>query len=457
MAHNLEPDNLKWLPIAPVGRAVIETTDKLGVGVLAFSAADIVVKSVRARNPSEGLRAYASRMRSTIQLSRSGLSTHSGDMRKKLLAGAGLPAAVMACFMNADMIQHGLSSNPNEALDAMELSIGDAASREGFVVDGKTVTFELEKGTEDFMNDSRIPRATGDELIQKLAVEGTPAAPFTRELVHIEKNASEPGFVVGFRDAPGRPSPLSPRIVTETAQCETVDQQCVLQPHEIILDENEGYEIGATVNIRGEDYEVVAFTQTPHSLIHREVGYVEMDENPSEYYGVVALTDNPEDIAHTADAIPSDKHLEMLTIDELKENNKKFWDGSSMPLVLLMDASILGLGAGMFTMMRRNEQTRDAQLIGMARAVMLSNRDVGLMQQTRLLMQTVGGASVAWVAGKAIEVDVLNKVVAGFHTDLSPTMVAGAAGLVWASQTLPARWTNRQQGKIPPAQLMKQA
>lgn len=390
-----------------------------------------------------------------------GIQKDKSELRKswdKIRRGVALPALGILALSSAFMINQGINEGPQQSISAMA---DGAAKAAGTTTDN--IFWAFQPGTNHFMDRSDISPETIAE-IQRYATSSVPsdmqALAFKADLTTVptQHSSSQAGLVMRTENIDGEhPSPLTPKV-KEGALCKVVDERCVLDAGELIVDAKEGLSIGQSVEIQGSPYKVVAFSQESQSLLDRLVVYTGMSEadRQKDYFGLAIEANSKADIEKMIKDLHLEQQLSAETTDELLEYTKDFWEHNGTPLVALLVLDTMLLGTASLAAYKQSKYEENRNHYGLLRSLGMGKRELRRQMRIDSTLTTAKAIVPAYAGAAAIEI-FLNSSLPGFHTELNPLMVGGAAGLLLASQVAAGMWEVRKFCKEAPKDQMSQA
>ncbi len=352
--------------------------------------------------------------RTRLALARRGLSDdqHSGRSGFRLLL---LPLVGLTALTVSFAIEQEVREGPTRSIDAFS---GD-----------EETSWILQTGTRHLMNDSRLPQTEVSGLLEDLDAAGIAAVPFNATLAAIKTDRRA---LTGFVFAASPEAGLSP-IPQPNHQCASADGDPCVLPDEasVIVDADNGIAVGDRLEIRGQDFTVVAHTAEPRSLINRLVvfvspeGFARIEPLPT-YYGVLADTTDTAAAAAVARSGLSD-HAEVLTTGAVRSANEDFWAGNGTPLLLLLIGMISAFAGVASYLGQRAEQEHNRTALGTLWALGLTRNQMVEVQLLRSLLAVAAATPLAWVVTVGL-LQLLNRSIVGFSADPGVNhLIAGAA------------------------------
>lgn len=419
-----ETPDFKEVNITEIGRNAIDAGEAIAPFIIGLAAADVASMSLSLTG------------RKNLRLAWEGISPNSGNYYKTLVAGSLLPIIGITALSNALLIEDGLRSGPSQNIETMARGIRTSAGPLG---EGAKVVWGLQPGTKHFMNESSISTDAIEKIEAAVAANQSGDVkviePFDIKLTTIptEHNDRQAGLIIYSDGVAGMPSAISPEVKLG-ATCDVIDAKCLLKPGELVVDDNEGLSIGDTVKIQGHDFNVVGFSKESQSLINRLVAYTALPEKkPENYFGFAAMANSQQDVEQMIHDLRLTDKINVESTAELIEFNKEFWSQNGTPLIMLMVGDILIFAGATFISTRRYEQERNKSLIAGMEAIGMSKRQFAQQQRARATILTAKGVLPAAVAAAASE-QFINSVLTGFHSELTPSMLAVSTATILAVQ-----------------------
>jgi hypothetical protein len=386
-----------------------------------------------------------------------GLETQNPNPYRKAVRGAVLPAVAITALSTAFMINDGLRTGPDHNIEAMVASIESAA---GSKAAGKEVVLGLSPGTYHFMDESRVPA----DVIKKITVaeaqdldpEVSDIVPFKADLTSISTpyNRRQASLVLSSANINRHPSPITPEV-KPGAICELEGDHCVLKPNELIVDDNEGLAVGDTTMIHGQEFKVVALSKEAQSIINRLIVYSGMETGNENYFGFAALANSESDVEDLIYKLGLQDQLSAESAEEFIKYNREFWQQNVTPLIILMVGDILLFAGATFLAARRYEQERNKSLMASMRAMGMSKRQLAEQQAARCTLLTAKGVLPAYLAA-TLSQEGINSILAGFHAELKPEMLALSSASILAVQLAATAGSLASFNKKPLIEQLKQ-
>ncbi|HEX2903987.1 MAG TPA: hypothetical protein VHO01_11080 [Jatrophihabitans sp.] len=361
--------------------------------------------------------------RARILLAITGLSgTSRARPWQRALVTAIVPALAVSVLTVALALEQEVREGPNRVIDQLAAPAEKAGG----------VAWIFQQGTSHFMDDSRLPDAS--QLADQPPAGVTP---IWSELAIVQTGSqADSGLLFAPKDITGQP-PFSP-IVRSGSQCTMRSGRCALTATQAVTDA--GFApIGATIRVRGRSLTVVAHTSEPVSLLNRTVVFVspavfiEPDGTMSQPYGFIVAGQHALDRAHSlARELPNS---EVLSEEQLRSENSRFWAGNGTPLLLLVIALSSLFAATSMYAARRASQEQARVAIGTLRAIGLTPGRASMVDLTRAIVIATAAALIAWPVAIAL-VTAANAAILGFHASVSFPLVVAALGVVVASDAV---------------------
>lgn len=356
--------------------------------------------------------------RTRLLLAHFGLSEAQPSGLRRIVAGTLVPALGVAALCVSLSLEQEVREGPNRMIDSLA---------QGHLSDTAWV---LQRGTNHFMNDSRLPSSLAT------AAQSDPAAyPLWEQLATVASaERSETGLVLGIADKAG-PSPLSPTVNPATATCRLVQNRCELSSGQAVAD-RAVFRVGARVLVRDRQITVVANTSQPYSLINRAViflnasDFTRTDGSQEDPYAVVLSgPDAGQRATRLVNSVGLNSSVQVVAGDTLKAENATFWAGNGTPLLLLVIClSGAFCGVALYAA-RRATHRREHVPLGTLQALGLCVVDVCRIDLLRttlaILVATILGAPVAYLL-----LGVVNAGMLGFHAEVTPMFLLSASGLL---------------------------
>lgn len=266
----------------------------------------------------------------------------------RFIASTGLVATVLV--VAAAGINREVAEGPTRAIDTTITALSPSNDNPMMVVQDES---------QQFMNNSYVSRAKADALIAQASAEGIMATPFLRELGDIrrEDGSNITNLTLGV------PTPLFTAMAGQAGAGEfsvTVDD-CENVP--ILIDGDTRVDVGSSVHVHNQSAEVIGHVSGGSSM--NRMAVVEQLEdvanciqhNPDgDYYGVVV--DAPAEKAQELfEAAGFSNEANLVSADQFRNFNKKFWQANGTPILLQM---MLYIGGFSF-IANRNERRADLQ------------------------------------------------------------------------------------------------
>ena len=417
VTENGVPD-LKNVDITEVGRTLIDATEEAAPYLL--GAAGLQIASM----------AFTRGGKQKLNMAYLGLGRYPEKRHQRLMAGALLPTIGVTCLSTALMIEDGIHTGANKNISSMVTSLEEEYP-------GKEIAWTLQSGSNHFMNDSDIsPEVVQNISATEQVTNGTfLTAPFYRDLVTIPTPYSEnqAGMIISVSGA----SPILPEVKDGTI-CEqpTEPNQCDLKANEIILDADEGFEIGDSVEIRGHDFTVVGFPEEDQSLVNRLIAFTGVSEETigdKDPYGFASLVENKEDALKMIEDLGLQDQVDILSTEQFLENNENFWSHNGTPLLILLIGDIAIFAGVTFSSMKKFEQERDRPVLATLRAIGTSSGQIAQQQYARTTIQTAKGVIPGFAAAE-VSTLAINQLLPGFSGDVTPKMVMASTALALGVQ-----------------------
>lgn len=371
---------------------------------------------------------------------------------KQVAAGTLVPLLAATALIVSLSIEREVRTGPNRTIDTLASSVSD---------DGE-LYWVLQQGTEHLMNDSRISQNLITALVA--ASEAAPGVmgvqPFWAQLVLLEHDGRTlTGFLFAANGEGGSPSPLSPSVRSGHS-CSLEAGRCNLADNQVIVDPGEGLAIGESLTVRGQHLEVVAHTDRPRSLLNRLVlfttlkdyGRVAGTEVP-DAYGLLVLARDRASVLDLVDTAGAADVVEVLSTEELRDENSRFWTGNGTLIVLLLVLIIISFSAAALFSARRAEQQRAIVTQGILRSLALSPGEAAHVDLLRSWIIAVKAIPLA-VPAVFVLIRATNVAVVGFRAELTVLMVFAAASLILIASGLSAILAARSFHRLAPVDLL---
>ncbi len=356
--------------------------------------------------------------RTRLMLAHRGLRQRAGGARRAWLAGTLLPLLATASLTAALSIEAEIRNGPNRMLSLMETTVPDEEAHSFWL---------LENGTDHFMNTSEVPISAAD-------LEGagiTAAMPVWMELTTVVRanGSHQTGLVLAVGSSTSPP-------VRRGSTCEGAPGRCRLQRDQAIVDIGDGYQIDDVITIRGTRRQVVAYFQTPVSLLNRSVVMVAPDQATVPYGYVVIGTDRAT-LGTALEGVPGGDHVQILTSRQIHRENIKFWSGNGTPILTMLVMLIAIFGAAAIFATRRAEREATKEVSGTLRALGLTAHQATQIDLARSQISVLIPALPAAGLG-ALLVAFLNTSVLGFEPLVGLSTVLSSVGLMAIAASLAA-------------------
>lgn len=357
--------------------------------------------------------AVNARGRTRLRLARRGYRGIRGRWRQRT-AGTLLPFICIAALVASFAIENEIRNGPNRMLDVLVCAAPGSEAGKFWI---------LESGTDHFMNTSTLPAGVQRDLA------GIGAVPFWAELATISRPASGEavtGLILGGADEVGRIQ--SPRVESGS-RCELLDGRCQLKIGEVVVDRSDGYQLGEVLTVRDEQLVVVGFFEQPTSLLNRSVVFANSAAFTNDApFGLVAVgADLPDLRTHLEGS-----GVQIVTTDELRSANSRFWAGNGTPILMMLILLIAGLGASSIYATRRAEHEATRHVTATVRSIGLRSGEAFEIDLARGLFAVFVPALPAVLVG-AVLVGFLNSAVLGFHAAVDLRTGLAAIGTVVAA------------------------
>ncbi len=396
---------------------------------------------------------------SKLRLANRGLDYNNKNRLQSAFAGTLIPAIGAIALTTSFSIEEEIRTGPNRVISAIEADISDQD-------DNRDLYWVLQDDTDYFMNTSSI--SFDDKKEQKnffAQAENNnelDILPFHLDLTEIDmpqnhRHNHQPALVIG---APSEdkttPSPIYPE--TETSDCMKAENSCVLESDELIIDTNEGINIGDTITVRGEEYNVAGLAKDSRSLLNRLAVFTSQEgverfrkSDDNSYYGLAVEAESLEDIEELLQEFGMDDSQEILSTEELLDNNSEFWEGNGTTLMMLLIMNISAFGGISMYERKRAEQEYNRSDIATLRSLGMSVKDIAQIDFARATI-TTAKASIPVMPVSYVVSEMSNVGIAGFNSEIDSAMVAGAAGTILTAKTAGVALLTKRLRKISPAE-----
>lgn len=348
----------------------------------------------------------------------------SGRLRRAL---AGTALAATAIVTVTAGIEHEVSHGPTRAINQTVRLLSPSDSEPALFVQNQGAMF---------MNNSYVPRQPANSFIESAAEQGISARPFNRELVDLRSgrgNNSRTALVVGM--------PTQDFNAMIGRQTES-GSDCSVMP--VIADEASNTDIGDRITLNDQPAVVAGKTSNASSMNRIGIVAAEADvaaciqENPeAPYYGLVVSGD-----ADKATELLASHELGqngvLLSSDQLKDNNKKFWQANGTPILLQMMGYVLGFGYIANRNERRASLEHNRKELGMLQAMGVRVKQLAVVENLRAVRETTI-ATAAAVPVAAVFSAAVNAAEHGLKVGITGTEIAIGFTMTLAAKLFGAR------------------
>lgn len=442
--------DLKATPLAAIGDAIQTAAEYAGPGILVASAAGVAAFLATASGRSLwplAVRGLAQdEGRSSIgngPLSRVSYGWHNSRLRDAV-KGTGVTVAAAVALSTAFMIQGEVAEGPNRSVETIIDGAQEAAPA------GSTISFNWQTGTRHFMESSTIEATDVAKTVAALRDSRVPGVmsviPFKADLAEVptRDNPRQAGLVVSVKPEDGKPSSITPEV-RPGATCKVIEDKCLLEANQAVVDPKEGLRLGDVTNIRGQQVEIVGFTKTPQSLMNRLVVFKGMSEEDTKhgYSGFVTVANSHEDAQNMLRQLDLSKEIYAQTPDELLGANREFWSQNGTPPVMLLVSTGLILAGSAFAALANLQRRRTWPQVATLRAIGATRLQVAGIQHSNIALTAAKAMIPAAVVAETAQVGI-NSIMTGFNGNVDFGELGGAAGLIYVVQLfLGMRWPRK--------------
>lgn len=358
----------------------------------------------------------------------------------RMIAGTAIPATVLIAA--AAGIEHEVSDGPTRAIDKAISTLSP---------DGQNTHFIVQNPETQFMNNSYVSKNGVGSFVQTAADHGVTALPFRRELPNITDSTGRSRTALML----GVPTPIFERISGQS----NASTDCAEVP--VVVDDAANVSVGDKLLINNQNSRVVATVSGASSMNRISVIQDEktvakcIQKNPDAPYYGVAVSGKPDAIQAAFDASTVKNESSLVTAEQLKDFNRKFWQNNGTPILLQMMGYIAAFGY----IANRNEKRASLQNsvreLGTLNAGGVSVKDIHRIETMKAVKETGVAAAVAVVAAPAFAA-VINAAEWGLQTGISAREIAVGFTLTLFAKMFGARRAVRKFGKqLTPAEAMK--
>lgn len=357
--------------------------------------------------------------RTELRLALRGLVGGRRPRPRQLALGLAIPLLAVSSLSITFALEQELRNGPNRMVGTVA---GPGA---------QDASWLLQKGTNHFMNDSRLPGrlAVGARLTPGSVTLWSELT----DVVEADGDRSTSLLIARARGAGDRGVPFA--VDEETARCAAPGARCTLGEGEAIVDEDLARP-GGLLQVRGQTLRVVGNFADPASLLNRAVVAVHASafdrpggsrERP---YAVIA----PNELSGSMLARQVAGHTERDAVQvrssaSIRAANATFWAGNGTPLMLILVLIIMAFGSIAYFAARRGAQEQAKPALATLLALGVAPGVLARAELARALLSTLIAGVVALPIAHVV-VELANSQILGFHAEVTLTMVLASMGLM---------------------------
>lgn len=377
---------------------------------------------------------------SSHEHSESLLSRSTARVRKAL---AGTALAAMVIITATAGIEHEVAEGPARAVDQTVQLLG-ADGHESYI-------FAQNKGAM-LMNNSYVPRDPANRAVEMASARGMAAMPFNRELVDLrtESGKQMTSLVLGVPESAFEK--ITDKPFVPASDCGEIS---------VIADKAAAVNLDDQISLNDQPARVIAGINNLSSM--NRVGIIASEKDVAEclqkdtdapYYGVV-ISGELDEVKRLTEETGLTSHGSLLSIEQVNQNNKKFWQANGTPILLQMMGYIVGFGFIANRNERRAALQYDIKELGMLQATGVQLKQIRTIENLRALHQTAVAAVVAAPLAPVFAA-VVNAAERGLQVGVTLREVAVGFSLTLAAKVFGARRAFKRFSKdLTPSEAMR--
>jgi hypothetical protein len=336
-------------------------------------------------------------------------SSHHNVIRA-VMAGTLAPAVGVALLSTAIGMENDVRTGPNRAQEAMA---------ELFEIeDPESAYVMLQAGTRHTSNHSLLPANAVEDFEEALERDaGASAAPFSMSLGFSQD--VDDVFLLGV---PGE---------------ENQDQE----GYTATVDGGESMDVGDTVEVRGQEVEIVGHNEDPLSYLNR-LTFIMPEEQLTDllqlpegaHSGIVISAEDRQMVEEAMRVAGISDIAELQSFAEFVKSNEDFWRGNGTPILTMLTFLVAGSYAVSMAHSKGQDFEKNKKTLSVIRATGGRIGDLRSLELLRSEIKTLIALPLGYLASIAA-LDGVNDTNVGFHADVfGPDKAIQAAGLIMAAQ-----------------------